>query len=221
MQVTLKGEGVYMRNVLFSWISSIIMASSLVSAADLTESGATSEPEQPVREAVTASALTSIGGGYGFLVRGEGEKKEIMLAIDTRWPDDLNFVGGAQQKGELPHETFARKIQEKTGSVIGETIPLGHWQRTHANDEGANDICSFFAGVISEDSSAPVANPDFLSSVHWFSLADARKGEGLETLFPSHLLFLQHFLDNFSTLPRQLIKEDFEDKGRKMVVNFS
>jgi ADP-ribose pyrophosphatase YjhB (NUDIX family) len=165
------------------------------------------------------SSLTSIGGGYGFLVRGEGDQREIMLVKDSRWPNDLNFVGGAQPKGKLPHDAFVAKVQEKTGAVVESCTYLGSWQRTNANSEGANDTCCFYAGVLSAESPEPEAKESFLNSVHWFSIKDLSQEGCLKTLFSPHFLFLNHYLNELKTLPRHRIEQDFENPDNKIVYN--
>lgn len=172
-------------------------------------------------DSVQKSTLTSVGGGYGFLVRGDSSQRQVMLVIDSRWPTDLNFVGGAQQKGELPHTTFEQKVAEKTGAILKKSIYLGSWQRTNANAEGANDTCCFYAGFLSENSPQPEAKQPFLNAIHWFSFEELLDGKVDQSLFPPHLHFLKHFLNNLTTMPRQLIENDFEHPETQIVYNLS
>ncbi|MDP3641002.1 MAG: NUDIX hydrolase [Alphaproteobacteria bacterium] len=167
------------------------------------------------------STLTGIGGGYGFLVKGEGDQRQVMLVIDSRWPNDLNFVGGAQNKGELSSDTFKRKITEKTGCIVDSSVFLGSWRRTNANSEGANDTCDFYAGRLSDNSPEPEAVKPFLNSVHWLSIEEIRQGDAIKTLFPAHLHFLMHFLNELTTMPRQITAPDFQHPDTDIVYHLS
>lgn len=169
----------------------------------------------------THSTLTSIGGGYGFLVREEGNQRQVMIVIDSRWPKDLQFVGGAQQMGELPHEAFKRNIAIKTGAIVDNSIYLGSWQRTNANPEGANDTCCFFAGFLSKNSPAPRAIAPFLKEVRWIPIEDVLNDEVTRSFFQPHLHFLRHFLNDLKTMPRQIIQPDFEHEDTPIVYNLS
>lgn len=202
-----------MKQIIFSLITFTLLLINQPSAA-LEESGTPNDT-------TPHSTLTDIGGGYGFLAKGEGDQRQVMLVIDSRWPTDLNFVGGAQSKNELTSDTFIRKVKEKTGASLEKVVFLGSWRRTNANAEGANDTCDFYAGFVSAESSEPAANPDYLNSVHWFSLDELRQGDAIKTLFPPHLHFLKHFLNDLATTPREITEPDFEHPESNIVYHLS
>lgn len=68
---------------------------------------------------------------YGFVLRGEGAARELLVFEHAGLPDaGLQVPGGTVEAGETPIEAVAREVLEESG------LPLEGWRAVASFDDG-------------------------------------------------------------------------------------
>ena len=139
--------------------------------------------------AVATSTPVLAAGAVCWRVNRAGEA-EILLVHRTQH-HDTSLPKGKVDPGETLPETAVREIAEETGLVVGLGTPLGVVEYQLPN--GRDKIVYYWAAEVGDlaIANSTFASNDEIESLHWMTLAEARK----ELSYPHDVDIVERFAE--------------------------
>lgn len=90
------------------------------------------------------------GVGVGVVIERDGKFLLAERLADKHGQGEWSFPGGKPDAGESPEAAAIRELEEETGLVVDDVLPLGYWTYDRWEDREVHCVTLYFVADIGD-----------------------------------------------------------------------